>query len=102
MLHRFRNTSMSLRQKPKFWHSKDKDKEKTRHSAEHLHPSDADARREEFAVQGPGMPISGQQLEIPHTTSALYSPELGSKSGKEKKESRFSLGRKKSLGGLLS
>jgi ubiquitin C-terminal hydrolase len=82
MLHRFRNTSMSMRQKPKFWQSnkeREKVKDKGRSSGEHSYgPSHTFTAGEEYAVQGPGgpAPILGGMKSMPsefsqnHGTSA--------------------------------
>ncbi|KAE9992474.1 hypothetical protein EG327_008863 [Venturia inaequalis] len=62
MLGRFRNTSMSMRNKPKFWQSnkekeKEKVKDKVRSSGEHYpRPSATFSAGEEYAVQGPAGP----------------------------------------------
>ncbi|TID16546.1 cysteine proteinase [Venturia nashicola] len=60
VLGRFRNTSMSMRNKPKFWQSnkeKEKAKDKGRSSGEHLpRPSGTFTAGEEYAVQGPAGP----------------------------------------------
>jgi len=86
MLHRFRNTSMSMsfRQKPRFW-SKEKDKDKGR-------------RSEELSVREPTTPE--EQLNE-GLLAGSGSPELGARGSEKKKESRFGLGRKKSVN-LLS
>jgi ubiquitin carboxyl-terminal hydrolase 9/13 len=113
MLHRFRNTSMSMK-KPKFW-SKEKDKSsKPKSSGDH-----SDLSREAFAFhQDHGSWTASDTGESSTATgsSAMGSPELGgmSHSGPSntsgpvrsytekpaKKESRFHLGRKKSVMGL--
>jgi ubiquitin carboxyl-terminal hydrolase 9/13 len=78
MLHRFRNTSMSLRQKPKFW-SKDKDKEKSRskNSGEH-----SDLSREAFAVQPQHRSLTPSEMssESPSST-AIGTPVSGGMGG---------------------
>lgn len=69
VLGRFRNTSMSMRAKPKFWSSskekeKEKVKEKGRSSGEHFpRPSGVFTAGEEYAVQGPAgpAPVLGMQ-----------------------------------------
>jgi ubiquitin carboxyl-terminal hydrolase 9/13 len=150
MLHRFRNTSMSLRQKPKFW---GKEKDKAKNSGDH-----SDLSREAFAVQhqhrsltpseatgesgssattgtpnftgltgassssehGLGVRMGHQELQPPLPLAARsyinptppplppppvdVRPPLESRKStdKPKKESRFGLGRKKSVAGLLS
>jgi ubiquitin carboxyl-terminal hydrolase 9/13 len=82
MLHRFRNTSMSLSRKSHFF-SKDRSKEKTRKS-------------EDLPVREPTTPE--EQLTESLLGGGVASPEL---KAEKKKESRFGLGRKKSVN-LLS
>jgi ubiquitin carboxyl-terminal hydrolase 9/13 len=84
MLNRFRISSMSMSKKPHFWSKdKDKDKDKTRKS-------------EELPVREPTTPE--EQLNEPLVGGGGASPEL---KAEKKKESRFGLGRKKSVN-LLS
>jgi ubiquitin carboxyl-terminal hydrolase 9/13 len=88
MLHRFRNTSMSINRKGHFWSSsKDKDKEKTRKSEDlPVRPLTPEEQLNESLLGGQG---SG-------------SPELKPEKEKGKKDkSLFGLGRKKSVN-LLS
>lgn len=80
VLGRFRNTSMSMRAKPKFWSSnkeKEKIKDKARSSGEHFpRPSGIFTAGEEYAVQGPAGPapvlgmhgVKSMPLE-PHTNN---------------------------------
>jgi ubiquitin carboxyl-terminal hydrolase 9/13 len=77
MLHRFRNTSMSLRQKPKFW-SKEKDKEKTKgkNSGDH-----SDLSREAFAVQPQHRSLTPSDTTIDSTSSGMGTPQFNGISG---------------------
>jgi len=120
MLHRFRTTSMSIRQKPKFW-AKDKDKEKKgKNSGDH-----SDLSRDAFAVQtqrsqtpsdtgessnaGTGSPAMMDSPELGGMSSTVKAthaaaplpPPPAEKPAKKEKTGKFGLGRKKSVMGLL-
>jgi hypothetical protein len=77
MLHRFRNTSMSLRQKPKFW-SKDKEKERSKgkNSGDH-----SDLSREAFAVQPQHRSLTPSDTTIDSNSSGGATPVFNGASG---------------------